>query len=62
MAEVLREAETTRDHQTRTPVSVLSLSIGVILTVLATNAGSYARFILHATWIKITCQWRLSCP
>ncbi len=30
MAEVLREAETTRDHQTRSPVSVLSLSIGIV--------------------------------
>lgn len=49
MAEALKEVETTRDRQTRSPISVWSLSIGIVLTVLATNAGSYARFILHAT-------------
>ena len=49
MAEALREVETTRDRQIRSPISVWSLSIGIVLTVLATNAGSYARFILHAT-------------
>ncbi|MDE2723043.1 MAG: hypothetical protein OXI59_06675 [Gemmatimonadota bacterium] len=42
MAEALREVETTRDRQTRSPISVWSLSIGIVLTVLATNAGSYA--------------------
>ena len=30
MAEVLREVVATRDHQTRSPVSVLSLSIGIV--------------------------------
>ena len=56
MAEALREVETTRDRQIRSTISVWSLSIGIVLTVLATNAGSYARFILHASqagqWVR----------
>jgi hypothetical protein len=33
----------------KSPISFWSLTIGSILTVLATIAGSYARFILHTT-------------
>jgi hypothetical protein len=37
------------EQSLRSPVTIASLAIGLALTVLATNAGSYARFILHAT-------------
>lgn len=33
----------------RSPITFWSLSIGTVLTVMATVAGSYARFILHTT-------------
>ena len=43
------QTEELPEHQPRSPVTFLSLGIGAVLTVVATNAGSYARFILHAT-------------
>ena len=33
----------------RSPVTFWSLTLGVVLTVVATTAGSYARFVLHTT-------------
>jgi hypothetical protein len=33
----------------QSPITVKSLLIGTALTVMATNAGSYSRFILHST-------------
>lgn len=37
------------DAATRSPISAKSLLIGTVLTVMATNAGSYGRFVLHST-------------
>ena len=33
----------------KSPISIWALTIGSVLTVMATVAGSYARFILHTT-------------
>jgi hypothetical protein len=43
------ETDHTQDEFQRSPITVKSLLIGTILTVVATNAGSYGRFILHST-------------
>ena len=53
MAEPLIKEATVSGDQVRSPVSVWSLSIGLVLTVMATNAGCCARFILHATRLDL---------
>ena len=47
--EVEKAGEALRPGAFRPPVTFRSLALGMLLTVLATTAGSYARFILHTT-------------
>ena len=39
----------TQSDTTPSPITVKSMLIGTLLTVVATNAGSYGRFVLHST-------------